>query len=68
MRRGGTYLVMEGPQFSTLAESRPLSRLGMRRDRHDQHARGQARARSRALLRDVAMVTDYDCGIPNTIT
>jgi purine nucleoside phosphorylase len=41
--RGGTYLVMEGPQFSTLAESR---------DRHDQHAGSEARARSGAVLCD----------------
>ena len=51
-RKGGTYLVMEGPQFSTRAESYPLSELGLRRDRHDQHAGGQARARGRDLLRD----------------
>ena len=46
VQRGGTYLVMEGPQFSTLAESRSLSVLGLRRHRHDQHAGGQARPRS----------------------
>ena len=44
-RRGGTYLAMEGPQFSSLAESESLSRLGLRRDRHDQDARSQARPR-----------------------
>ena len=30
----------------------PLPQLGLRRDRHDQHAGGQARPRSRDLLRD----------------
>ena len=50
--RGGTYLVMEGPQFSTPRRKQPLPQLGLRRDRHDQHARGQARARGRDLLRD----------------
>ncbi len=49
--RGGTYLVMEGPQFSTQRRIAPLSVLGLRRDRHDQHARGQARPRGRDLLR-----------------
>ena len=49
--RGGTYLVMEGPQFSSLAESELYRSLGLRRDRHDQHARGQTRPRSRAVLR-----------------
>ena len=51
VKLGGTYLVMEGPQFSSLAEFEPLSKLGLRRDRHDQHARGQARPRSGDLLR-----------------
>ena len=27
--RGGTYLVMEGPQFSTKAESEPVPQLGL---------------------------------------
>jgi 5'-methylthioadenosine phosphorylase len=38
--RGGTYLVMEGPQFSTLA----VPHVELRRDRDDQHAGGEARA------------------------
>jgi purine nucleoside phosphorylase len=50
--RGGTYLAMEGPQFSTLRGIADLPLLGLRRDRHDQHAGGQARARGRAVLRD----------------
>jgi len=36
--RGGTYLAMEGPRFSSLAEFEALSLLGLRRDRDDQHA------------------------------
>ena len=52
LKRGGTYIVMEGPQFSTLAESELYRVLGLRRDRHDQHARGEARPRGRDLLRD----------------
>ena len=51
-RRGGTYLAMEGPQFSSLRRIALVSQLGLRRDRHDQHARGQARPRSGALLRE----------------
>ena len=51
LKRGGTYLVMEGPQFSSLAESRALPIVELRRDRHDQHARGQTRPRGRDLLR-----------------
>ena len=49
--RGGCYVAIEGPQFSTRAESRALPRLGRRRDRHDRHARGEARPRGRAALR-----------------
>ena len=50
--RGGTYVVIDGPQFSSRAESALLPRLGGERDRHDQHARGQARPRGRDVLRD----------------
>ena len=50
--RGGTYMVMEGPQFSTRAESELYRSWGCKCDRHDQHAGGQARPRSRNLLRD----------------
>ena len=65
LQRGGTYLAMEGPQFSTPRRIAALPLLGLRRDRHDQHARGEARPRSRDLLCDVAMVTDYDCWHPD---
>ena len=34
------------------SREQPLPQLGLRRDRHDQHARGQARPRGRDLLRD----------------
>ena len=50
--RGGTYLAIEGPQFSTSGRVAPVSLVGLRRDRHDQHAGGQARPRSRAVLRE----------------
>ena len=51
VHRGGTYLCMEGPQFSTRAESRLYRSLGRPCDRHDQSARSQAGARSGDLLR-----------------
>ena len=41
-----------GRSSPSLAESRALPLVGLRRDRHDQHAGGQARARGRDLLRD----------------
>ena len=49
---GGTYVCMEGPQFSTLAESKALPVVGHGRHRHDEPAGGQARARGGDLLRD----------------
>ncbi len=51
VHRGGTYVCIDGPMFSTRAESKLLSLLGRRRHRHDQPARGQARARGRDVLR-----------------
>jgi 5'-methylthioadenosine phosphorylase len=60
-RNGGTYLCMEGPQFSTLAESlaykaRDLDVIGMT-------AATEAKLAREAELpyAAVAMVTDYDC-------
>ena len=41
-----------GPAVLHARREQPLPQLGLRRDRHDQHARGQARPRGRDLLRD----------------
>ena len=49
--RDGTYVCMEGPQFSTLAESLTYKKSRLLGDRHDQYAGGEARARGRDLLR-----------------
>ncbi len=63
--RGGTYLVMEGPQFSTLAESE-LYRMwncdviGMTNMPEAKLAR-----EAEMCYATVAMVTDYDCWHPN---
>jgi len=48
---GGTYLAMEGPQFSSRAESQLYRSWGCDVNRYDRHARGQARPRGRAALR-----------------
>jgi len=50
--RGGTYVCMEGPQFSSYAESMTYKKPRLFGDRHDQYAGGQARPRGRDLLRD----------------
>jgi 5'-methylthioadenosine phosphorylase len=63
--RGGTYLVMEGPQFSSLAES-VLYRswqcdvIGMTNMPEAKLAR-----EAEICYATVAMVTDYDCWHPN---
>lgn len=59
--RGGTYLVMEGPQFSTLAESELYRNwncdvIGMTNMPEAKLAR-----EAELCYASVAMVTDYDC-------
>jgi len=63
--RGGTYLVMEGPQFSTLAESElyrswDCDVIGMTNMPEAKLAR-----EAEQCYATVAMVTDYDCWHPN---
>jgi 5'-methylthioadenosine phosphorylase len=60
-RRGGTYIVMEGPQFSTLAESKLHRSWGC--DVVGMTNMPEAKLAREAELpyATVAMVTDYDC-------
>jgi 5'-methylthioadenosine phosphorylase len=63
--RGGTYLVMEGPQFSSLAESElyrtwDCDVIGMTNMPEAKLAR-----EAELCYATVAMVTDYDCWHPN---
>jgi 5'-methylthioadenosine phosphorylase len=64
VKRGGTYLVMEGPQFSTLAESRMYRSWGC--DVIGMTNMPEARLAREAELcyATVAMVTDFDCWHP----
>ncbi len=62
---GGTYLCMEGPQFSTKAESNVYRSMGM-------DVIGMTNLQEAKLAREaeicyttVAMVTDYDCWHPD---
>jgi len=64
-KRGGTYLCMEGPQFSTKAESNLYRAWGM-------DVIGMTNLQEAKLAREaeicyvtVAMVTDYDCWHPH---
>ena len=64
-QRGGTYLVMEGPQFSTLAESQLYRSwncdvIGMTNMPEAKLAR-----EAELCYATVAMVTDFDCWHPN---
>jgi 5'-methylthioadenosine phosphorylase len=61
LHRGGTYLAIEGPQFSTLAESRLYRGWGA--DVIGMTAMPEARLAREAELcyACLAMVTDYDC-------
>jgi 5'-methylthioadenosine phosphorylase len=66
VHRGGTYLVMEGPQFSSLAESKlyrevwGCSVIGMTNMPEAKLAR-----EAELCYATVAMVTDYDCWHPD---
>ncbi len=64
-QRGGTYVVMEGPQFSTLAESNLYKSWGA--DVIGMTNMPEAKLAREAEIRycTVAMVTDYDCWHPN---
>jgi 5'-methylthioadenosine phosphorylase len=64
-KQGGTYVCMEGPQFSTKAESNVYRSLGM-------DVIGMTNLQEAKLAREaelcyvtVAMVTDYDCWHPH---
>lgn len=61
MHRGATYLAMEGPQFSSLAESRLYRQWGC--DVIGMTAMPEAKLAREAELpyATLAMVTDYDC-------
>jgi 5'-methylthioadenosine phosphorylase len=65
VHRGGTYVNMEGPQFSTLAESRLYQSWGM-------GVIGMTNLQEAKLAREaeicyatLALVTDYDCWHPD---
>jgi len=64
-QRGGTYIVMEGPQFSTLAESNLYRKWGA--DVIGMTNMPEAKLAREAEIRysTIAMVTDYDCWHPD---
>ena len=63
-RRGGTYLAMEGPQFSTLAESELYRSWGCDVIGMTNMPEAKLAREAEMCYATVAMVTDYDCWHP----
>ena len=63
--RGGTYLVMEGPQFSTRAESELYRSWGCSVIGMTNMPEAKLAREAELCYATVAMVTDYDCWHPN---
>ena len=63
--RGGTYLVMEGPQFSSLAESRLYRSWGCDVIGMTNMPEAKLAREAEMCYATVAMVTDYDCWHPD---
>ncbi|MGE5269458.1 MAG: S-methyl-5'-thioadenosine phosphorylase [Thiohalocapsa sp.] len=63
-KRGGTYLVMEGMQFSTLAESELYRRWGCDVIGMTNMPEAKLAREAEICYATVAMVTDYDCWHP----
>lgn len=63
--RGGTYLVMEGPQFSTMAESRLYRSWGCDVIGMTNMPEAKLAREAELCYATVAMVTDYDCWHPD---
>ena len=63
-RRGGTYMVMEGPQFSTMAESELYRGWGCDLIGMTNMPEAKLAREAEICYATVAMVTDYDCWHP----
>src|ERR1700733_9150973 len=64
IKRGGTYIVMEGPQFSTLAESELYRAWGCSVIGMTNMPEAKLAREAEICYATVAMVTDYDCWHP----
>ena len=64
IKRGGTYIVMEGPQFSTLAESNLYRGWGCDVIGMTNMPEAKLAREAEICYATVAMVTDYDCWHP----
>jgi len=64
MHKGGTYINMEGPQFSTLAESKLYRSWGMDVIGMTNLAEAKLCREAEICYSTVACITDYDCWYP----
>jgi 5'-methylthioadenosine phosphorylase len=65
VKRGGTYLAMEGPQFSSLAESNLYRQWGCDVIGMTNMPEAKLAREAEIPYATVAMVTDYDCWHPD---
>jgi 5'-methylthioadenosine phosphorylase len=65
VKRGGTYLVMEGPQFSTKAESELYRSWGCSVIGMTNMPEAKLAREAELCYATVAMVTDFDCWHPD---
>ncbi|QDX79927.1 S-methyl-5'-thioadenosine phosphorylase [Denitratisoma sp. DHT3] len=63
--RGGTYLAMEGPQFSSLAESRLYRQWGCDVIGMTNMPEAKLAREAELCYASVAMITDFDCWHPD---
>jgi len=61
LRRGGTYLCMEGPQFSTIGESRLYRQWGVDVIGMTNMPEAKLAREAELCYATMALVTDYDC-------
>lgn len=64
LHRGGTYVCIEGPQFSTLAESRWYQSMGASVIGMTNMPEAKLAREAQMAYATLAMVTDYDCWHP----
>ena len=65
VHRGGTYVCMEGPQFSTLAESKTYKALGYDVIGMTNMPEAKLAREAEITYATIAMVTDFDCWHPS---
>jgi len=64
VKRGGTYVCMEGPQFSTIAESNAYRKMGADLIGMTNLQEAKLAREAEICYTTIALVTDYDCWHP----